>query len=90
MIHIILASVLTYLFMKFFGRKLSAFWVLSLTVAHLSYLHISRMINDFGGWSLDVTTIYMMSICKFSALAFSYEDGEKDDRDFKSKYHKEK
>ena len=39
--------------------------------------------NDYGGWRIDITTIYMMSICKFSATAFSYEDGELDDQNIK-------
>lgn len=30
-----------------------------------------------------------MSICKFSSLAFSYEDGEKEEKDFKNSHHKE-
>ena len=89
-IHIILATTLTYLFLLFFGRKLSAFWVLTLTVFHLSVLHIYRMLNDWGGWKLDSTTIYMLSICKFSNLAFSYEDGGKSDGELKSSYHRSK
>ncbi len=48
------------------------------------------MIEDFGGWNLDATTIYMMSICKFSSLAFSYEDGEKKDEEIKNSYHRSK
>lgn len=63
---------------------------MALTVGHLSFLHIRRMIEDFGGWKLDITTIYMMSICKFSSIAFCYEDGAKEDKDMKSKYHREK
>ena len=31
----------------------------------------------------------MMSICKFSSLAFSYEDGGKDENELRNKHHKE-
>jgi len=89
-IHIIAATFATYLFIHFLGRRASAFWVLGGTVVHLSALHIYRMIVDWGGWNLDVTTIYMMSICKFSALAFSYEDGDKSDEVLKSSYFRSK
>jgi lysophospholipid acyltransferase len=88
--HLVAATFLTYLFLVFLGRKISAFWVLGMTVLHLSGLHIHRMIVDWGGWHLDSTTIYMMSICKFSSIAFSYEDGVKADGEFKSSYHKSK
>jgi lysophospholipid acyltransferase len=87
---LLIATIFTYLFIYFLGRKVSAFWVLILTVIHLSILHIKRMIEDFGGWNLDATTIYMMSICKFSSLAFSYEDGEKKDEEIKNSYHRSK
>ena len=30
---------------------------------------------------MDVSGIYMMLIAKFSSLAFSYEDGEKDEKE---------
>jgi lysophospholipid acyltransferase len=86
MLHIALATLITYLFITFFGRKYSAFIVVIITVAHLSALHLYRMIVDYGGWKLDITTVYMMSVCKFSSVAFSYEDGEKDDAEIKSSY----
>ena len=48
------------------------------------------MFRTYEGWKIDdPTTIYMMSICKFSSLAFSYEDGEKKEEEFKNKHHKE-
>jgi lysophospholipid acyltransferase len=88
--HLLAATAMTYIFIKYFGRRYSAIWILTLTVMHLSYLHIRRMYYDYGGWKLDVSTIYMMSICKFSSIAFSYEDGAKDDSMIKSSYHREK
>jgi lysophospholipid acyltransferase len=89
-VHLVVDTLITYFFIRFFGRKLSAFWILILTVSHLSALHIKRMIVDYGGWELDYTTIYMMSICKFSQIAFSYEDGGKSDDEIKSSYHRSK
>jgi lysophospholipid acyltransferase len=41
-------------------------------------------------WKVDdPTTIYMMSICKFSSLAFSYEDGMKKDEEIINSHHRE-
>lgn len=89
-IHTFISTVITYLFITFFGRKKSAFYILIITIIYLTYLHLSRMITDYGGWTIDdPTTIYMMTICKFSSLAFSYEDGVKDDKDFKNEHHRE-
>jgi len=48
------------------------------------------MITDYGGWSIEVSTIYMMSICKFSGIAFSYEDGAVMEQDLKDQYIRSK
>lgn len=89
-IHSLISAFLTYLFIKYCGRKYSAFYVFIGSLLYLSILHIKRMFRTYEGWKIDdPTTIYMMSICKFSSLAFSYEDGEKNERDFKNQHHKE-
>ena len=47
------------------------------------------MIVDYGGWTIDdVSTTYMMAVTKFSAFAFSYDDGKKDIKDIRSEYHR--
>jgi len=89
-IHILISTLFTYLFIQFYGRKVTAYYVFIFSFIHLSYLHIRRLFDDFGGWTIDdPTTIYMMSICKFSSLAFSYEDGGKDESQLKNNHHKE-
>ena len=89
-IHILISGILTYIFIEFFGRKLSAFYIFTLTMVYLSFLHISRIFFYYGQWRADdPTIIYMMSICKFSSLAFSYEDGGKEESELKNKHHRE-
>ena len=47
------------------------------------------IVVDFK-WSMEITTCFMMTFCKFSNLTFSYDDGGlKDDSKLKS-YHKSK
>jgi hypothetical protein len=87
---VVVATLYTYFFIKFFGRKVSSFYVLGFNILHLSYLQLSAMLGGYGKWSLGVEIVYMMSICKFSTIAFNYEDGGKDEKDIKSSYHREK
>ena len=88
--HIFISAIFTYLFIKYYGRKHSAFYVLFFSLLYLSYLHIKRMFSTYKGWKIDdPNTIYMMSICKFSSLAFSYEDGGKKEEELKNNHHKE-
>jgi hypothetical protein len=90
MLHLSIATINTYLFIHFFGRKYSSFWVMAFNIGHLSYLHISNMFLKYGEWKLGIETLYMMSICKFSSVAFNYEDGGKDEKEVKSSYHQSK
>ena len=88
-IHPFIGGLYTYLFMKFFGRKKTAFYVFVITFLHLTFLHLYRMYTMYGEWTADDTTsLYMMTICKFSSMAFSYEDGEKNDSEIKNKHWK--
>ncbi len=88
--HLVLITFVTYLFNRYLNRKFSPFWILGLSVVYLSFLHIKRMIENWGGWDLDITGIYMVSVCKFSSLAFSFEDGGKSDDMIKSAHLKTK
>ena len=88
-IHIFVTAIFTYLFIKYFGRKYSAFYVLIGSLLYLSILHIKRMLKPDVFRVDDPTTIYMMSICKFSSLAFSYEDGMKKKEEIISSHHRE-
>lgn len=90
MLHMIVITTITYIFIAFYGRRISAFYILIYSMVHLSAVHIKNMVYDYGGWELDVSTILMMSICKFSSIAFSYEDGSKEDFMIKNSYHRSK
>lgn len=48
------------------------------TLSLLSIYHIYRMIVDYGGWTLDVSTIMMSNVNKYSLFAFAYQDGQTD------------
>ena len=89
-LHVIAGTLFTYFFMKFFGRKYSAWYVLIFAISHLSFLHIYRMYTNFSGWGVDTSMIYMMCVCKFTTIAFCYEDGGKEEQDIKNKYHRDK
>ena len=89
-IHILIPAIFTYLFIKYFGRKYSAFYVFIFSLLYLSYLHLKRLFEEYGEWrGDDITLIFMMTICKYSSLAFSYEDGGKDINEIKNNHHKE-
>jgi hypothetical protein len=90
MIHVIIATLNTYFFIKFFGRKISSFYVIIFNIIHLSFIHISNMLSDYAKWDIGIDALYMMSICKFSSVAFNYEDGAQEESQIKNSYHRKK
>ena len=46
-----------------------------ISLALLSVYHIYRMITDYGNWSIDISTIMMSNVNKYSFFAYSYQDG---------------
>lgn len=50
----------------------------------LSVYHIYRLITDYGSWTLDVSTILMGNVCKYSLFAYSYQDGAEEDAKLKT------
>lgn len=41
----------------------------------LSIYHVYRMVFDYGLWKIDVATVFMMFVCKYSSFAYAYQDG---------------
>ena len=91
MIHIIITSIITYIFVVKYGRKKTALYITFFTLFYLAILHLYRLIYYYGRWDIrDPTSIYMMTVCKFCSFTFSYEDGDKDDKDIYNSTHKKK
>lgn len=69
LVHLVVYSII-----KLKGRKCGAL-VTGISIAALSIYHIYRVIVDYGSWTLDISTILMSMVCKYSLFAYSYEDG---------------
>lgn len=77
-VHVFIMSSIVYLMMIVLPRKTQAKYVMFFVLCYLSGQHVVRMIANFGGFELDITTFTMLHICKLSALAFCYKDGAED------------
>ena len=40
-----------------------------------SAYHIYNLIYHYASWNVDISTILMGAVCKYSLFAFSYQDG---------------
>ena len=71
-----LVHIAVYGIIKIKGRNCGAF-VTGISILALSIYHIYRMIVDYGSWTLDISTILMSMVCKYSLFAYGYQDGGK-------------
>ena len=88
--HLFFETLCTYLFIYFLGRKVSAFYLVIFNFAHLTYLHFYDYWYHYGEWTLGAETVCMVSLCKFSIIAFNYEDGAKEDSQLSNEFFKKK
>jgi lysophospholipid acyltransferase len=81
-VNVLIATVICYLLIKICDRNKIGWIVTVYAFAHLSVIHIYRMIVDYGSWSMDISLIFMMIITKYTSFAFCYSDGAKDEKSF--------
>ncbi|KRX08124.1 hypothetical protein PPERSA_01669 [Pseudocohnilembus persalinus] len=74
-ISMLLQTVIVYLLAKYV--KNCGKIIMIETMIFVSAHHIYRQIYDYGGWTLDVSTILMMAVCKFTSFGYCVEDGRK-------------
>jgi lysophospholipid acyltransferase len=43
--------------------------------AHNSIIHLYRLLIDYDNWSIEISVIFMLVMCKFCSFAFCYQDG---------------
>lgn len=79
-IHPMTMTLVTYFLMNVIPRNQSHKAIFVFVMAYLSGSHIYRMVTNFGGWDMDITTYTMILTAKLSALGYCYRDGgEKDE-----------
>lgn len=74
---IFLMHALVYILVKINPHKCGKH-VTVVSLVLLSIYHIYRMIVDYGGWKMDISTIMMSNVNKYSLFAYAYQDGNTD------------
>ena len=71
----------TYILMNVLPRNSQQKYVFIFVLGYLSYSHYSRMVHNFGGYDMDISTYTMLLICKLNALSWCYRDGGENPKD---------
>jgi hypothetical protein len=70
--------IFVYFAIKGIRRENCGFYVTFVSMLFVSIYFIYVMIVDYGRWEMDISTILMMSVCKYSLFAYSYQDGQEE------------
>jgi lysophospholipid acyltransferase len=76
MMHVFIAACVNLIILKTFKNNLGKI-ALIYNFGHNSLIHLYRLLFEYENWSIEISVIFMIVTCKFSAFAFSYEDGLK-------------
>jgi len=73
--HIYLMAGVAYIIMNIFARDFQHKVMMVFLLGYLSGQHIYSMLNDFGGFNMDITTYTMILVAKLWMLSWAYRDG---------------
>jgi lysophospholipid acyltransferase 1/2 len=79
--HIYIIATVAYLMMLLLPRNIQHKFVMVFVMGYLSSQHIYSMMNDFGGFNMDITTYTMLLVVKLWGLGWAYRDGGMDDKE---------
>jgi lysophospholipid acyltransferase len=74
MYHVFIAAVINLLIVRNFKENKGKYATIY-NFTHNGLIHIYRLLFDYENWSVEISTIFMMTICKLCAFAYSYQDG---------------
>jgi len=78
--HIYIYAIVAWLLMNFLPRQQQHKAVMVFLLGYLSSQHIYSMLNDFGGFNMDITTYTMILVCKLWILSWAFKDGGMDEK----------
>ena len=72
--HPIAMLLITYFWMKYLNRDKQHLIIFVVLYTYQSWMHIDRMIYNFGEWGGEVTSFTMNLVCRLISLGFWYRD----------------
>jgi lysophospholipid acyltransferase len=74
MYHVFIAALVNLLIVRNFKKNIGKYATIY-NFTHNGLIHLYRLLFDYENWSVEISTIFMMTICKLCAFAYSFEDG---------------
>jgi hypothetical protein len=77
--HVYIYAVVSYLIMTQAPRLQQHKIMVAFLLSYMSFQHLYRMWDNFGGFDMDITTYTMILVIKLWGMSFSYMDGGRKD-----------
>lgn len=76
MLHVIGACVVNLLILKTVNYKKVGRYAMIYNFAHNSLIHLYRLIFEYDNWSVEISVIFMITMCKFTSFAYAWKDAQ--------------
>lgn len=73
--HLLLMAVISYITLCACGPQNVHKGVMTVSLLYLGYLHLTRQLEEYGGYYIDITGPAMIIVQKVTSLAFNIHDG---------------
>jgi lysophospholipid acyltransferase len=74
MLHVFIAAIINLLILKLSPPTKVGKIALIYNFTHNSLIHLYRLLFEYDSWSIEISVIFMMVMCKFSGFAYAYQD----------------
>jgi lysophospholipid acyltransferase len=74
MYHVFIAALINLFIVRNLKKNVGKYATIY-NFTHNGLIHLYRLLFEYENWSVEISAIFMMTICKFCAFAYSYEDG---------------
>jgi len=74
MLHVFIAAIINLIIIKLSPPTKVGKIALIYNFTHNSLIHLYRLFFEYDSWSIEISVIFMMVMCKFSGFAYAYQD----------------
>lgn len=74
MYHVLIAAMVNLFIVRNFKKNVGKYATIY-NFTHNGWIHLCRLLFDYDNWSVEISVIFMMLICKLCAFSYSIQDG---------------
>lgn len=80
MLHVLVACTVNIVILKTVPRKRVGRVAATYNHLHNSVIHLHRLFFEDDNWRIEISVIFMMTMCKWAGFAYAYQDAENEEK----------